>query len=793
MDLKISYTWLKEYVKTSKSLKDFASELSLKSQSVDRISEVTKRFNGVITAKIEKLEQHPNADKLRLATVNTGKKILTIVCGAPNIAEGQIAPLALVGAQVIDSKNGESFTITAAKIRGVESQGMLCSPAELGLSDDHNGILLLSNDTPIGIPLEKVATFNDTIFDVEVTSNRPDAMSVIGLAREAAAAVHGVFTFKRPAPSLKVKNKKELRVTVSDKKHCTRYQAVVLSDVSVGPSPLWLQLRLANAGMRSINNVVDITNYILLEYGQPMHVFDYDVLKGQQIVIRTAKKGERITALDGNDYALDDQALVIADLEKPIAIAGVIGGNNSASTHKTTTIVFEAATFDPVSVRKTSRRLNVRTDSSNLFEKGLSNIAPEAAMLRAIELAQKIAGASVSSLVIDAVSVGKNKASIISLKHELIKRYLGLDIPMAQIRKMLQSLGFGVTGSATMRVSIPWWRVGDVQRDYDIIEEIARLYGYSELPSRLPTGQLTGEAPDTSIVREESIKNILSGIGFTEVYNYSMVSSGMMAKAGLDGRKAVRIANPLNVDMEFLRTDLYPQLLQNLSDNQAHSPALRLFELSNVYIARNGKELPAEIMHLSAAMTGNNREHTFLFGKGVLEVLLRRLGVDSFSLSTPDFKSPLWQDGAALNILVNKEFVGRFGLISNNIASAFGLKTNGALFDIELPLLFGAMKGSRVFRPLSSYPAVVRDVAMVVDRELPWATLKEQAAAVDALIKKVEYVSTYYGPSVGDGKKSIAMRLTFRSDERTLRSEEVDTIMSHLSEIFTKKYNATTR
>src|SRR3989344_8129211 len=431
MDLKISYNWLREYLKGKITVEALARELSLKSMSVERIHEVKPIFSGVITARILEIAKHPNADKLRLPTVDTGNpstsfragEKLQIVCWAPNIEVGQIVPLAHEGAVL--GIGTENFTIKKTNLRGVDSNGMLCSPKELGLGDDYSGIMILPPETPIGKKLEEVIPLNDQVLEIEVTSNRPDAMSVLGLAGEGAAALGLKYDFKPAKPDLKAAQNMPLSVKVLEPKLCPRYQAAVLTGVKVGPSPLWLQARLLASGLRPINNLVDITNYILLEYGQPLHVFDYEKLAGQEIIVRKAKAGENIMALDGKIYDLKPENMVIADAKAPVAVAGVMGGEESAATEKTKIIVFEAANFNPVSVRKTARALNLHSDASGLYEKGLYPQNTEFALLRAIELTQELAGGKMASKIFDA-GVKNDKPLKIKFDLAQVKRYLGV-------------------------------------------------------------------------------------------------------------------------------------------------------------------------------------------------------------------------------------------------------------------------------------------------------------------------------------------------------------------------------
>ncbi|MFA6215218.1 MAG: phenylalanine--tRNA ligase subunit beta [Patescibacteria group bacterium] len=790
MNLKVSYKWVKEYLQTDKSLTDFVREFSLKSQTVDRVEEIKPKFNGVITAKILEVSPHPNADKLRLATIDTAKSKLTVVCGAPNISAGQVVPFAMEGAVVLDPE-GKEFKVGKAVIRGVESRGMLCSQKELGIGNDHAGIMILPPETALGKLLETILPLNDQILDIEITSNRPDAMSVVGLAREAAAALGAKLTYKEPKPDLKISQKLALRVEVKELKLCSRYQAVVMSGVSVKPSPLWLQWRLLASGIRPINNLVDITNYILLEYGRPMHVFDYDKITGQKIIVRLAKAGEKILALDGNTYELKPSHLVIADAKVPIAVGGVMGGEDSAAVAETKNIVFEAAIFDPVLIRKTARDLNLHSESSDLFEKGLNPASTTAGILRAIELTQKIAGGKVASAISDSNSKKYNPAKI-KFNPAIIRRYLGIDVPVAKIKTILVSLGFGVSGSKILTVAVPYWRAGDIAFDYDLVEEIARIYGYHNLPTKLPSGELPGRLKDELFFWEDKVKDILVGLGFTEIYSYSLVSKELLAKVKFSTAKAVKIFNPLNEEMEYLRTTLLSQTLKNIADNLKNFSGQKIFELSNIYLSEKTNDLPLETPKLTGAVVSGS-QNDFFEAKGVIELLLKKIGFSRFDFVPTDAKCPLWQTGGALDILVDGKYVGQFGLVNSQILENFGIKVPVALFDFDFKILAGLAKTNKAYQSLPEYPSVTRDLAIVINEDITWQKVSDLVNQVNRLIVSVEYLSTFTDSTLGQGKKSLAFKLTFRAADRTLKSEEVDEIIKKIVEKLQKEFSAKLR
>ncbi|MFA6322376.1 MAG: phenylalanine--tRNA ligase subunit beta [Candidatus Buchananbacteria bacterium] len=782
MDLKISYNWINEYLKSTKSLKEFSTEMSLKCQSVERIHPFAAKFSGVITAKIIAIDSHPNADKLRLPTVDTGKEKLQIVCGAPNIEVGQIVPLALAGAVLGEGE--AAFEIKKTNIRGVDSNGMLCSPKELGLGDDHSGILILPDNTPLGKKLEDSADFKDNVLDIEVTSNRTDAMSVVGLAREGAAALDLKFNPIKPKPNLKITKNIPFKVEIKEPKMCPRYSAVVMTDVVVGPSPLWLQICLWQSGLRPINNLVDITNYILLEYGRPMHVFDYDKLNDKKIIVRKAKAGEKILALDGKTYELNANHLVIADGKIPAAVGGIMGGQDSAATKQTKTIVFESAVFDPVLIRKTARDLNLYSDSSSLFEKGLHPQSTTEGILRAIELTQKIAGGQVASKIID---VGLNKFQPKKIKFDLsqIKRYLAVDIPVVKVKKILSALGFAVAGNKTLTVTVPWFRANDVVFDYDLVEEIARIYGYHNLPTTLPVGEIPLQNRDSVFYWENLAKNFLAGLGFTEVYNYSMVSEKFLAQAKFTGEKLIKIFNPLSEDMAVMRSTLIAGVLDNVAENINNFSEIKIFELSNIYSVKKENELPHEIVKLTGAVVGDGQA-AFYDVKGIMEVFLNKFGQKKFDLKITDAACPLWQSQSALDIYINQEYFGQFGLISQELLNNYGLNKPVAIFDLDFSKLAGIGATIKTFQPIPEFPESVRDLAIIIDKDISWQSVKEAIDKANPLLNHIDYLNTFIDPALGADKKSLALRLVFRAADRTLKSEEVESatknVMANLAE-----------
>jgi len=819
MNLNISYNWLKEYVKihpakghgASMSAQEFAKKISLVGPSVDHITHIKPNFQNVVVGQIKSIDQHPNADKLHVCKVNIGphgiktaipggkQEELQIVCGAPNIKEGQKVPVVLVGGRVAKSAGeAEGFEIKAAKLRGVDSFGMMCSMKELGLSDDHSGIFILPEDAKIGEALEKILPLNDYILDVEVTSNRPDAMSVVGLAEESSAALGVKNLWQIAKPNLSIKGeKKKLNVKVKEKKLCPRYEAIVMTDVKVMSSPLWMQQRLMAAGMRPINNLVDITNYILLEYGQPMHVFDYDKLKplsnsplrkgredNVEINVRLAKKGETILALDGKEYELAEGQLVIADKLAPVAVAGVMGGELSAATATTKTIVFECANFDPVSVRRTSRALNLRSDSSNLYEKGISPENTKPALMRAIELAQEICGAKVASAVIDEKSY-KHKDKTIKLSLSRVDQILGVKVSAAEVKKSLEALGFKVSAKSkdALDVIVPWWRDSDILGDHDLIEEVARMHGYFNLPAKIMTTELpvNFNSADDEFYWEDKTKDFLAGFGLTEIYTYSFISEKAITNAGLNLKDHIKIANPLSADFEYMRTSLVPGVLQIIAENQGLFSEGKLFDLSKVYLPiisstlakggdRGGSDLADEKFMLLIAVFGNNADEVLADAKGLSDGLLMKLNTGSNNKA------------------------GKIAIVDSSTKAKFGIKREVVLVEIDFDELMKSAKIAPEYQPIPKFPAVELDLSMEIGDNITFAEVALAAKKTNSnLIEQIIFLSVYQGEKIANGKKALAVRIVYRDKNKTLELKEAQNAHDKVVSELKREYNIVVR
>lgn len=803
MNSLVSYDWLKEYVDL-KGIKpeDFAARISLSGPAVEKIHPQGAELDKVVVGHVKEIKPHPNADKLRLAVVDIGKSKVTIVCGGSNLAKDQWVAAALIGAKVRWHGEGEPITLEPIEIRGVKSEGMICAANEIGLFDafphKEREILDLGKEfgwdvgaqfiapkkkgamnrapTP-GTPLADVLGLSDdVVMDIEVTSNRVDAMGLVGLAREAAAILKKQFTYTS-AKSVKAAAKGMVPVKISAKKHCPRYMAAKIEGVTVGPSPWWLKRRLLSAGLRPINNIVDISNYVMLELAQPTHIFDAAQLEGD-IDVRLARAGEKIKALDGKEYVLDDSILLIADKEKPIAIAGVMGAENTGVASNTQSIFIEVATFDPVTIRRGARKLNLQSDAQLRFEKGLSTEACLEAMARAIELVLEIAGGKCVGPATD-VRRAKYTPLKFTITSDEANELIGVKLPQKVMVETLRRLGFQmkVTGKK-MTATVPWWRDHDIETGRDLIEEIARVYGYANIPGIVPLG-LAPRRKDPELKWEKHVRCISKGAGLTEIYTYSFVSKDLLAKAEYGAGSMLHVQNPLTADFEVMRTTLLPSLLQVAAENQERFPEQRLFEVANVYYptSEGWRTLPDEQLELGALFMG--MDDAWRVAKGYVEHVLAELGITDVSwrrLANDTF----WHPGRTVQVFKDGKLLATVGELSPKIAQNFKLEKRVALVDLPLEKILPFTSSATSYEPISVFPEAKRDLAVIVDHRVEFDDIARTAKRADALVADVEWFDTYRGKNLPQGKKSVAMHLTFASRERTLESREVDALMEKI-------------
>jgi len=795
---------------------ELGKRLTMHTVEVEKVEEQGDKYKGVVVGKILEVKPHPNADRLRLAFVDIGKEKLEIVCGAPNIEPGQLVPVALVGAILPGD-----FEIKSAEIRGIKSNGMLCAQDELGLGKDHSGIIILDK-ARVGQNFSDFLKLTDVIFEVDNKSitHRADLWSHYGMARDISAFLNVKFKAYLPAKNI-LKAKKitfRIKANIENFSLCPRYMAVGLENLKIGPSPDWLQSRLSACGMRPINNIVDVTNYVMLELGQPLHAFDKNFL--DHIIIRQAKAGEIIETLDGVKRKLEPDMLVIADKTKPVAVAGVMGGANSEINEKTDSIIIESANFNNDSVRKTAQKLGLRTEASMRFEKGLDPNLCELGLARAVELLLKICpGARVAGNLVDEKKFKLNLGPI-ELDLNWLNKFIGQEFEANQTKQALEKLGFIVKTSPSFapavakamvdkkamegkgkifKVTIPSWRaVHDVSLPEDLAEEAVRIYGYNNIKSELPKVDLVPPLVLEEKVLIRKIKNILSvGASFTETYNYSFLSPSQLKKINFTA--TVKLANPLSEDLTDLRPSLIPGILENIKSNQANEIEIALYEIGSIFLNKPGgitkddsnKEmLPFQEKRLVLALAGDNEENLFRKLKGVIEYLLKSLNLEAAF----EFTATEYNKSASAKILANGYDVGFVAEVEKNIKQSFGIKKFTAIAEISLPELLNLVKNLKIKQYVEppKYPEVLRDLAFVVNEKILYNNIKKQIINFSNLIKQVELFDIYQGDKLGQDKKSLAFHIIYQTD-KTLTSEEVDKVQGKLVKLLEKEFAAKIR
>ena len=793
--MKAPLSWLREYVGIDLPPDELSEKLTMSGTEVSGMDAIGD-WDNVVVGEVISISPHPNADRLTLATVDLSGERLTSVCGAPNVAVGQKVPFAHSGAKLIDPDSGHMVKLKSTTIRGVKSEGMICSERELGISDRHEGIMVLPPDAPLGTRLDDC--LGDTILDLDITPNRPDCLSIIGIAREVAALTGKPLHL----PEISYEESAEpiermASVEIADPHLCPRYCASLITDVKISPSPTWLQQRLLACGMRPINNIVDVTNYVMLEYGQPLHAFDFDRLREKRIIVRSSEN-ESMQTLDGVDHDLSSDILVIADGIGPVAVAGVMGGAESEVTEATNTILIESANFNPASIRRTSIKFKLRSEASLRFEKGLSAELPLTALRRATQLMAELSDGKIARGIID-VYPGKRELKPISLTTKQVARVLGTKIKRQNLVNVLGSLGFQceAVGPGELLVTAPYWRT-DISLAEDLVEEIARIIGYDELPITLPSGALPRYKPDPMRALIEKVSDILVGCCMQEVINYSLTSLEMLRKFKTHPAP-LKVANPITSEQEYLRTTLYPGLLQDLSSNEKHEEnSIRLFEVGKVYIPRKN-DLPEERHMLAAVLCGTRLDRSwhgesemldFFDVKGVVETLLERLGIAvSFEPSQDNTLIP----SSRAAILVESESVGTIGELHPRVAEIFDISSHPVYpFEIDLERLLPATATRRQYRPIPKFPVSLRDIAVIVDTATP---SKSVQAIIEAspLVASVTLFDVYSGQQVPRGKKSLAFRILYQSTSRTLTDEEVNRAQQELVSRLSQELGATLR
>lgn len=779
MDLSIR--WLKDYVDIGDiSMRDFSEAMSMSGSKVEGWTTEFEDVKNVVVGKILSVEPHPDSDHLVICQLDVGQQEpVQIVTGASNVHVGDMVPAALHKSQL---PNG--VKITKGKLRGVMSNGMMCSIAELNLTKGdfpyaaEDGIFLLQEDCQVGQDIASAIGCNDTCVEFEITPNRPDCLSVLGLARE--AAVTFGKELKMHTPQVKGCGgdiHDYLSVEVRNPQLCPRYTAKVVKNVKIGPSPRWMRERLRASGVRPIDNIVDITNYVMLEYGQPMHAFDIEYVKDHKIIVRNAVSGETIQTLDGVDRTLSEDMLVIADSEKASAVAGVMGGEHSGINENTHTVVFESACFKGSSVRITAKKLGMRTESSGRFEKGLDaqNCLP--AVMRACELVELLGAGEVVDGVID-VDNTNYQPTRIHLDADWTNRFLGTDIPKEQMVKILTDLQFQMEGD---EIIVPSFR-SDVEHKADIAEEIARFYGYNNIPTTIAKGSPEGGYNEYQKFERVVNQNMLAQ-GMYEIMTYSFVSPKQYDKIRLPKddpkRQSVVIRNPLGEDTSIMRTNAIPSMMDILSKNYNNrNGAVSLYEIGNEYIPVEGELLPDEVPNLVLGMYGDDKD--FFTLKGVVENLLDTLAIREYDV---DAKSddPTFHPGRCAVLSKDGEEFGIIGEVHPLVCANYGINTRVYVGKLKLRKLFAMMDTQRSYVPMPKFPASTRDLALLCDDALPVMTMEKAIkAAAGKILEKIELFDVYKGSQIAQGKKSVAFNISMRASDRTLNDEEVNGAMSKI-------------
>ncbi len=781
--MKVPMSWFNDYTDISGiTPKEFDHALTMTGSKVECIENMGKDIENVVTGKVLTCQDHPDSDHLHICTVDAGTgEILDIVCGAPNCKAGIIVPVALAGAKLPGG-----IVIKKGKIRGAVSNGMLCSHEELGITEadlgytPEYGILVLPEDTPLGMNIKDYFGINEDVVEFEITSNRPDCFSVIGLARETAVTFRKPFNVPKPKFTENGENIADyISVEVKNPEKCLRYSAKMVKNVKIGPSPKWMVSRLQAAGIRSINNIVDITNYILLEYGQPMHAFDLRDLAGAKIIVRDAKDGEVIKTLDEQDRVLNSNDLVIADGERAVAVAGVMGGFNSEVKDDTTTVVFESATFDAASVRLTAQKIGLRTEASSRYEKGLDTQNTIPAAQRACELVEKLGCGEVVGGTIDIIGKEYEKR-VHAFRPEKINAFLGTDISVDDMVSYLTALEFEVDTDAMTLVS-PSFRP-DIEGEADIAEEIARIYGYDKIPVTLLSGAATKGGKTPLQVAKDDISETLTALGMNEIYTYTFTGPFVYDKLGIpaDGalRCGVKISNPFGDDTSMMRTTTVGSMLDTLSYNyNRRADAVKMFEIGKVFIPTEPGKLPDEPEIVTIGMFGGV---DFFDLKGAVETLFERLNVEGVRYSA-DTENPIYHPGRCAKVTINGKFAGTIGEIHPDVAKRFDIGTKCYVAEISLDVMFRAIKSEIKFTQLPKFPAVTRDIAMLVDKSVPVADIEEiMVKASGKLLDTIKLFDVYEGEQIPEGKKSVAYAISFRASDRNLTNEEINVVFEKI-------------
>ena len=790
-----SLSWIKAYVPDlDVTAQEYTDAMTLSGTKVEGYEIMDADLDKIVIGQIDKIEKHPDADKLIICQVNIGTETIQIVTGAPNVKEGDKVPVVLAGGCVAGghepgSRVAGGIKIKKGKLRGVESDGMMCSIEELGSSKDmypnapESGIYIMPEDTEVGADAVKALGLDDVVFEYEITSNRVDCFSVVGIAREAAATFRKEFHPPVVTPTGNSEDVNDyIKVTVKDEELCPRYCARVVKNIKIGPSPEWMQRRLASVGIRPINNVVDITNYVMEEYGQPMHAYDLDTIAGHEIIVRRAENGEKFTTLDGQERQLDDSILMICDGEKSVGIAGIMGGENSMITDNVQTMLFEAACFDGTNIRKSSKKVGLRTDASGKFEKGLDPNNAQAAIDRACQLVEELGAGEVVGGMVDVYGT-KREPVRVPFDADAINELLGTDIPKEDMLSYFKMIDLEYDEN-TNEVIAPTFRQ-DLLRLADLAEEVARFYGYDNIPTTLPKGEATTGKLSFKLRIEEVARNIAEFCGFSQAMTYSFESPKVFDKLLLpedsELRKAVEIMNPLGEDYSIMRTTSLNGMLTSLATNyNRRNKNVRLYELGNIYLPKTLPltELPEERMQFTLGMYGKG---DFFHMKGVVEEFFEKAGLHKKEIYRPDSGKPYLHPGRQANIVYDGVVVGYLGEVHPDVADTYGIGERAYIAVIDMPEIVSRAGFDRKYEGIAKFPAVTRDISMVVPKEIMVGQIEEVIEQKGgSYLESYKLFDLYEGAQIKAGYKSIAYSIVFRAKDKTLEDADVTKAMGHI-------------
>ena len=816
--MKVSLSWLKDYVNIEMEPSALGDALTMAGLEVEKISDRYDYLDKVVTARIHQITPHPKADRLNLCSVDVGDRILKIVCGADNVKKNMLVPLALPGAIL-----GAGHKIAISEIRGEKSEGMLCSEVELGLGTDKKGIMSLDHNVSVGEKISSVLSLSDTIFEIDLTPNRADCLSIIGIAREIAAFSNTTLRYPDPSLSNEITGEPDnnldrmASVCVENYDHCPRYTARIFENIMVESSPGWIQDRLVSVGIKPVNNIVDITNFVMFETGQPLHAFDLDMLNGYKIIVRTAKEDESFITLDNKERKLSSDMLMICDEDRPVAVAGIMGGLNSEISDTTTRVLLESAYFDPVSIRRTSKRLGLNTESSHRFERGVDPCGVITALNRATQLILKNNGCRLIKKVFDNNSKSFEQLSI-NLNAGYINNLLGINLKQTVIEKTLKSIEFKVEkkDGDNFMVTPPSFRV-DIKRPVDIAEEVARLWGYDNIPVTYPVIPAIDLQASTQFDMRYRIKEIIKAFGYSEAINYSFFSAESCDLLGLkhdnEKRNFVNILNPLSKDQAVMRTSLLPGLLETVRHNISQQEKnLRLFEIGNTFIVKdsfivkNSLELPEENEILICLLTGLSRPSAwnvksidcdFYDIKGVAECLFNVLGISRIEQLQPVFTNlpnqlcDYTKHGHTAQILVKNEMLGIVGEIAPDVLENYDIKQPVFILEIDLKKMYPIIPDSLPAVSLPKFPSIARDVTLIINKNIEVAAVFKKINEMDIeWIEAVNLFDVFEGKSVPSDKKSISFRITYRSNLETLEDSTINMLHKKIINMIVEKFDA---